>query len=62
MRCTASMHEMLSDAGVLQEKTRWGYIFDAFYPKILRIKLVRFAQANDLKVIYKEGVECRDWE
>ena len=62
MRCASATYEDISNLGILAEKSRFQYIVNAFYPRQLRKRMVQWAKYNNLKVGYKEGIDCRVWE
>jgi len=62
MRCTSSTYEDLSELQILPRRNRIHYIIAAFYPRILRKKMVLWANYNGLKIIKKKGIDCRVWE
>jgi hypothetical protein len=62
MRCTASCQEILAEAGIFPRKSQWGYIFYAFYPRLLRRNMLAWAATNRLTVSRQQGIECRDWD
>jgi hypothetical protein len=62
MRCTSTTHKLLSDIGIMPKRKKWSYIFHAFYPKMLRSKMLALAEKNHLAVTRKEGIDCRNWE
>ncbi len=62
MRCASSTYEDIATAGVLPKKARFQYVVNAFYPRQLRKKMVRWARTNMIMVEFKKGVDCRVWE
>ncbi|MES2761294.1 MAG: hypothetical protein V4677_03765 [Bacteroidota bacterium] len=62
MRCAAGAYDVLDKAKVCPHKTRWGIISKNFYPKRLRVKLLRRAQKEHWAVIKQEGRKSRKWE
>ncbi len=62
MRCAAGAYDMLSKAEVCKHKSRFGIISKNFYPKRLRIKLLRRAQKEHWAVVKQEGRKSRKWE
>jgi hypothetical protein len=62
MRCAAGAYDMLSKADVCKRKSRFGIISRNFYPKRLRVKLLRRAQKEHWQVVKLEGRKTRKWE
>lgn len=62
MRCAAGAYDMLSKAEVCKRKSRFGIISKNFYPKRLRVKLLRRAQKEHWQVLKMEGRKTRKWE
>jgi hypothetical protein len=62
MRCAAGAYDMLSKAEVCKHKSRFGIISRNFYPKRLRVKLLRRAQKEHWQVVKLEGRKTRKWE
>jgi hypothetical protein len=62
IRCASSTYEDLAEIGILPAKTRRQYIFHAFYPRQLRLKMWKWANKNNLEVGLKSGIDCRVWE
>jgi hypothetical protein len=62
MRCAAGAYDMLSKAEVCKRKSRFGIISKNFYPKRLRVKLLRRAQKEHWAVLKQEGRKTRKWE
>jgi hypothetical protein len=62
MRCASSTYEDLSSIGIFPKKWRFQYIINAFYPRQLRKRMVRWANNNSLKIELKKGIDCRVWE
>jgi hypothetical protein len=62
MRCAASCYKMLADAGILPQVTEKQSVWEAFYPRPLRKKLVQLAHKNAWKIDITAGSERRKWE
>lgn len=62
MRCAAGAYDMLSKTEVCKHKSRFGIISKNFYPKRLRIKLLKRAQKENWQVLRQEGRSTRKWE
>ena len=62
MRCAASSYDMLAYAGITKKRSKFGTWFRIFYPRKLRTRMVRKAESNGWKMIYRAGPERRVWE
>lgn len=62
MRCAAGAYDVLSKAEVCKCKSRFGIISKNFYPKRLRVKLLKRAQKEKWEVLRQEGRITRKWE
>ncbi len=62
MRCASATYEDIAAAGILPKKSRFQYIINAFYPRQLRKRMLRWANYNNIAVEYKRGIKCRVWE
>jgi hypothetical protein len=62
MRCAAGAYDVLDKAKVCPHKTRLGIISKNFYPKRLRVKLLRRAKKENWEVCTQEGRSTRKWE
>ena len=62
MRCAAGAYDVLDKAKVCPHKKRVGIISKNFYPKRLRIKLLRRAKKENWQVLKQEGRNTRKWE
>lgn len=62
MRCAAGAYDMLSKADVCKHKSRFKTITKNFYPKRLRIKLLKRAKKENWVVIKQIGRISRKWE
>jgi hypothetical protein len=52
----------LSKAEVCKHKSRFAIISKNFYPKRLRVKLLKRAQKENWQVLRQEGRNTRKWE
>lgn len=62
MRCAAAAYDILSEAQVCEYRSRLGIISKNFYPKRLRVKLLRRAKKENWEVLRQEGRSTRKWE
>lgn len=62
MRCAASCYWMLGSIGIEKESSRPKSVCKAFYPKALRVKLMKMAKEKDYKVSVQEGRKSRRWD
>lgn len=62
MRCAAGAYDMLSNAEVCKHKSHFNIIRKNFYPKRLRVKLLRRAKKEQWQVLKQEGRATRKWE
>lgn len=62
MRCAAAAYDILSHTGICRKRSRAGMIAKNFYPKRLRLKLLRQAKKEHWRVERQEGRSSRRWE
>jgi hypothetical protein len=62
MRCASATYDVLSQIGIVKEKSYSGKVFSMFYPRLLRRKIFRLAKENNYKIIRLKGRKSRDWE
>ena len=62
MRCAAASYDVLSDIGLFKKIPNPKNISKHFYPKLLRKKVLKWAEENNYTVINKEGRPSRKWE
>lgn len=62
MRCAAAAYDVLSSAGICRKRSRAGIIAKNFYPKRLRLKLLKRAEKEHWQVERREGRPSRRWE
>lgn len=61
-RCASATYEMLSQIGVVEQKSHFKTKFKIFYPKKLRVFLHREAKKNGWKIEKRKGSRKRIWE
>jgi hypothetical protein len=62
MRCAAATYDVLSKIGLFREFSTKKNVVTHFYPKLLRKKILRWADKNNYIVISNEGRSSRKWE
>lgn len=62
MRCAAASYDVLSKIGLFEEYTNTKNVTKHFYPKLLRKKVLKWADKNNYTVISNEGRPSRKWE
>jgi hypothetical protein len=62
MRCAAASYDVLSDIGLMKPLSNKNNIINHFYPKLLRKKMLKWAQKNNYPIRYHEGRSTRKWE
>lgn len=62
MRCAAAAYDILSSTGICRKRSRAGMIANNFYPKRLRLKLLKQAKQKHWQVERQEGRPSRHWE
>ena len=62
MRCAAASYDVLSDIGLFKKIPNPKNISKHFYPKLLRKKVLKWAEENNYSIINKEGRQSRKWE
>jgi hypothetical protein len=62
MRCAAAAYDVLSQIGICKKRSRAGIITENFYPKRLRIKLLKRARREHWRVEQQAGRSTRKWE
>ncbi len=62
MRCAAAAYDILSSTGICRKRSRAGMIANNFYPKRLRLKLLKQAKQKHWQVERQEGRPSRRWE
>ena len=62
MRCAAASYDVLSKIGLFKEYPNTKNVATHFYPKLLRKKVLKWADQNNYTVISNEGRSSRKWE
>ncbi len=62
MRCAAASYDVLSKIGLFREYSNKKNVVTHFYPKLLRKKILKWADKNNYVVISNEGRPSRKWE
>ena len=62
MRCTASVYDILAQAGLEKERKQKGIWWKYFYPRRLRNHMVKEAVENGWPIYIHDGTEQRKWE
>jgi hypothetical protein len=62
MRCAAASYDVLSKIGLFKEYPNTKNVATHFYPKLLRKKVLKWADKNNYTVISNEGRPSRKWE
>ena len=62
MRCAAASYDVLSKIGLFKEYSNSKNIATHFYPKLLRKKVLKWADKNHYTVLSNEGRLTRKWE
>jgi len=62
MRCAAASYDVLSKIGLFKEYPNSKNIATHFYPKLLRKKVLKWADKNNYTIISNEGRQSRKWE
>ena len=62
MRCASATYDVLSQIGILKQKSYLGNVFSIFYPRMLRHKVFHLARENNYKIIKLKGRKSREWE
>src|SRR5262245_39970585 len=62
MRCAAASYDVLSRIGLFKEFSNTKNVVTHFYPKLLRKKVLKWADKNNYTVISNDGRATRKWE
>ena len=62
MRCAAASYDVLSMIGLFKPYSNDKNVITHFYPKLLRKKILKWADKNNYSVISNEGRPSRKWE
>lgn len=61
-RCTFSAYALLIDNKIFKSQSEFQIQAVAAYPALFRKVMVELAEKNNLKIVRKEGIDCRVWE
>jgi hypothetical protein len=62
MRCASATYDVLSQIGIMENKSYSRNVMSNFYPKLLRRKIFHLAKENNYKVTRLKGRKTRRWE
>jgi hypothetical protein len=62
MRCAAASYDVLSEIGLFKKVSIKQNVTLHFYPKLLRKKLIKWAEKNNYTILKHEGSPSRKWE
>jgi hypothetical protein len=62
MRCAAAAYDVLSQIGISRKRSRAGIVTKNFYPKRLRVKLLKRARREHWIIEQQKGRPTRKWE
>ena len=62
MRCAAASYDVLSKIGLFKPCSNDKNVITHFYPKLLRKKILKWADKNNYTIISNEGRPSRKWE
>jgi len=62
MRCAAASYDVLTKIGLFKEYPNTKNIAAHFYPKLLRKKILKWADKNDYTILSNDGRPSRKWE
>jgi len=62
MRCAAASYDVLTRIGLFREYSNKKNVITHFYPKLLRKKILKWADKNNYVIISNEGRTSRKWE
>lgn len=62
MRCAAASYDVLTKIGLFKEFPVSKNVSQHFYPKLLRKKILRWAEKNNYTILRHEGKPSRKWE
>jgi len=62
MRCASATYDVLSQIGIMEQKSYLGNVISNFYPKLFRRKVFRLAKENNYKISRLKGRQTRTWE
>ncbi len=61
-RCTYSAYSLLVSSKIFKPQSELSIHSITAYPALFRKIFVEWAQENNLKIVRKEGIACREWE
>ena len=62
MRCAAASYDVLSKIGLFKEYPNTKNVITHFYPKLLRKKVLKWANENNYGIVTHNGRPTRKWE
>lgn len=62
MRCAAASYDILSQIGILKKRSKASMIWNMFYPRRLRRKMLKLAKEKGYEVHSQKGSTSRIWE
>jgi hypothetical protein len=62
MRCAAASYDVLTKIGLFKEYSNKKNVITHFYPKLLRKKILKWAEQNNYTILSNEGRNSRKWE
>lgn len=62
MRCASATYDVLSQIGIVKQKSRFSNVVSNFYPKLLRTKMRIIAKKNHWRLTIHKGKKTRIWE
>ena len=62
MRCAAASYDVLSEIGLFKKMSNDKNVLTHFYPKLLRKKVLKWAEENNYTILSHEGRPSRKWE
>lgn len=62
VRCASCAYNGLSNIGLLKKRSKFGFTYKYFYPKLLRKHLLKKAKYNQWKMVSHRGRMTRKWE
>jgi hypothetical protein len=62
VRCASCAYNGLSKIGLLKKRSRFGFTYKYFYPKLLRKHLLKKAKSNQWEIVSHQGRMTRKWE
>ncbi len=62
MRCAAASYDVLSEIGLVKPVSdKWNVTMN-FYPKLMRKRMLKWAEKNNYVIVHHSGRESRKWE